>query len=88
MTIEEFKKEISKIKGVSEVESYTLISNYGVHFKKGGYTFDVRYWANCYGVALNYWGLMACEKFYNDGRKIEKKNADDLSEFLPTIKAL
>lgn len=36
---------------------YTLINNYGITFEYKGHKFDMRYWANCYGTALNLWKI-------------------------------
>lgn len=89
MTIEEFKEKIRRVKGVSEVKEYSLVSNYGVTFKKGGYSFDIRYWANCYGVALNYWSIMPSKEFAADGKNVNgPKTAHDLSEFVPVVEGL
>lgn len=90
MEIEEFMERISQIKGVSEVRRYTLVNNYGVSFRKGGYTFDARFMANCYGAELNYWVLFACDKFYKDGYKLydKTKSAYDVAELIPTIESL
>lgn len=46
----ELAKALEKIKGVSEVKPYGLINNWGCYFKKGEKNYDLRRWANCYGV--------------------------------------
>lgn len=43
--------------GCENVKGYTLISNYGYAFTKNGKRYDLRYWANCYGIALDYWSI-------------------------------
>ena len=41
--------------GATNIEGYCLINNYGYTFELDGKRYDARYWANCYGVALNVW---------------------------------
>ena len=41
--------------GCTHIESYTLVSNYGYRFSKGGIDYDLRYWDNCYGVYGGGW---------------------------------
>lgn len=48
--------------GAKDIKGYCLISNYGYHFDLDGKRYDVRYWANCYGVALNRWEIMSAGK--------------------------
>ena len=48
--------------GATDIEPYTLISNYGYTFNLDGFECDIRYWANCYGCALNSWQLMSSGK--------------------------
>lgn len=68
--------------GATGIEPYTLISNYGYTFNLDGVECDIRYWANCYGCALNCWQLMskgklseeltqAIENRFNDGKPIK-----------------
>ena len=45
--------------GATDIEPYNLISNYGYTFNLDGVKCDIRYWANCYGCALNSWQLMS-----------------------------
>lgn len=41
--------------GCTNIERYTLVSNYGYRFSKGGIEYDLRYWENCYGVYGGGW---------------------------------
>lgn len=41
--------------GAENIEGYSLINNYGYTFTIKGKKCDARYWANCYGAALNVW---------------------------------
>lgn len=41
--------------GAQNIKGYELINNYGFTFEYLGKKYDTRYWANCYGVALNRW---------------------------------
>lgn len=56
-----YEREIAILKeyGATDIEPYTLISNYGYTFKLDSIECDIRYWANCYGCALNSWQLMS-----------------------------
>lgn len=57
MTDKEVMKTIEEMGGV-EIESYSLISNYGYTFKKDGEMYDARFWANCYGSSPMVWDVM------------------------------
>ena len=50
-------KKIIEAHGGENIKGYSLISNYGYTFILKGLKCDLRYWANCYGVALNYWRI-------------------------------
>lgn len=43
--------------GCENVESYSLCSNYGYTFSKGGVKYDLRCWENCYGVYGGGWSV-------------------------------
>lgn len=43
--------------GCTDIKPYTLVSNYGYEFSKGGVRYDLRYWENCYGVYGGGWHL-------------------------------
>jgi len=58
-----------------EYEFYSLISNHGIQFKYRGREFDMRYWANCYGNAIN-------EYMIGSYVMDDKVNAKDLTVFL------
>jgi hypothetical protein len=45
--------------GCTNIEAYTLVSNYGYTFSKGGVKYDLRYWENCYGVYGGGWSVVA-----------------------------
>lgn len=47
--------------GCTNIEQYTLVSNYGYTFSKGGVEYDLRYWENCYGVYGGGWSLHSCQ---------------------------
>ena len=43
--------------GATAIKFYMLINNYGYTFIKNGIKYDLRFWANCYGCALNHWSI-------------------------------
>lgn len=47
--------------GCTNIEGYTLVSNYGYTFLKGGVKYDLRYWENCYGVYGGGWSVNGVE---------------------------
>lgn len=76
----ESAKEVLERLGATEIEGYCLISNYGYTFAYKGKRYDARYWANCYGAALNVWKIHSLNPREDDDRfvypvdpKIEKK---------------
>lgn len=48
--------------GATDIEGYTLISNFGYTFNLNGMKCDARYWANCYGCALDKWDVTSLEQ--------------------------
>ena len=48
--------------GATNIKEYVLISNYGYTFEIDGARYDARYWANCYGCALNVWQVHSLNK--------------------------
>lgn len=62
-------EEILKKYGASDIERYSLISNYGYTFYIGENKYDIRFWANCYGAEINKWQIMPCTKG-DDGKYI------------------
>ena len=52
-------KELELIKsyGATNIEGYCLVNNYGYTFDLDGGHYDARYWANCYGCALDEWQI-------------------------------
>ena len=61
MNEQEFKNGLQRML-FDDVEEYSLINNWGFSFNHNGVFYDLRYWANCYGVALNYFDLMGLWK--------------------------
>lgn len=62
--------------GAENIESYFLINNYGYDFEYEGRKYDIRYWANCYGAALNQWILdrgVGNDLPYEDVKSLEKR---------------
>lgn len=43
--------------GCTNIKAYSLVNNYGYTFDYMGKHYDARFWANCYGVALNRWEI-------------------------------
>ena len=56
--------EVTTLKryGAKDIESYDLINNYGYRFTIDGVKYDIRFWANCYGTAINKWRIHSCTK--------------------------
>jgi hypothetical protein len=52
-------KQVNKLEnaGCTDIKPYTLVSNYGYTFSKGGVGYDLRYWENCYGVYGGGWHI-------------------------------
>ena len=48
--------------GCTNIEKYTLVSNHGFTFSKGGVKYDLRYWENCYGVYGGGWSVHSTER--------------------------
>lgn len=48
--------------GCTNIESYTLVSNFGYRFSKGGVNYDLRYWENCYGVYGGGWSVFPTKR--------------------------
>lgn len=53
--------------GATEIESYNLVNNYGYRFTINGNRYDIRFWANCYGVEVNKWFIHPCTQL-EDGK--------------------
>lgn len=47
-------KEILEKHGCENIDTYTLISNYGATFTLNGIKYDLRHWVNCYGVYVGW----------------------------------
>lgn len=58
-------KQILEKHGATNLDGYVLVNNYGWTFDMNGRRYDARYWANCYGVALDRWGI-SVGKTYRD----------------------
>ncbi len=72
--------EILKKYGATNIEGYTLINNYGYTFQLGGRRFDARFWANCYGVALDEWQIDSKWGLSEDALKLIKLIERELNE--------
>lgn len=72
--------------GATNIEGYTLISNFGYTFKLNGMKCDARYWANCYGCALDVWKVHSLQRG-EDGKYVplDKGIADGLEHELNEI---
>ena len=55
-----------KDEGAENIEGYMLINNYGYTFDLKGNRYDARFWANCYGAALDYWEVMDMKNGYTN----------------------
>ena len=53
------KSRWTKLKeaGCTDISGYSLCSNYGCTFTKGGVKYDLRYWENCYGAYGGGWSV-------------------------------
>ena len=84
-----FEKALKQVEGVTDVKGYVLVNNTGWTFSKNGFRFDVRFWANCYGVYVGAYELMGSSEFYAAGNKLPKGHSStNLEEILSAIKAL
>jgi hypothetical protein len=54
--------------GATNIEEYSLVNNYGFMFDLDCKKYDARFWANCYGTALNRWEVMSRNKREDDPR--------------------
>lgn len=72
-------EKIIKKYGGDNIKGYSLINNYGYTFTLDGLRLDLRYWANCYGVALDYWRIHAIggQKTSDEQKKIIKAIEDE-----------
>ena len=55
-----------------DIQGYELVNNWGYTFMVGDRKYDLRFWANSYGVALNKWKAARCD----DGER------DDVDKFV------
>ncbi len=65
------EREVLEKYGATNIKYYSLVNNYGFTFEIDNEKFDVRYWANCYGVAINKWSVetyMVSKKLENETR--------------------
>lgn len=58
--------------GADNIKGYCLVNNYGYTFNLNGVRCDARYWANCYGAALDEWRV--------DGRESNPETNAKLKE--------
>lgn len=61
-------REVLAANGATNIEEYSLVNNYGFVFDLDGKKYDARFWANCYGTALNRWEVMSRNKREDDPR--------------------
>ena len=83
--MDEREQKLLAIEGVTDVNSYMLVSNYGYTFKKNGHKYDIRYWANCYGCQLDEWRIRKCD---NDDTTIIPKHDGTFESALEAIKQM
>ena len=62
--------EVLAANGATEIELYSLVNNHGYTFALGGKHYDARFWANCYGTALNRWEVSCMDKREDDPRYV------------------
>lgn len=74
--------EVLEKHGATDIEDYSLISNYGYTFFINGVKYDARFWANCYGAALNIWQIHNCDP---ENRRIDVKTLRKIEEELNEI---
>ena len=48
------------------IKSYELVNNYGYTFTLDDRKYDVRFWANLYGMSPNEWRAMKCREGADD----------------------
>ena len=58
----ETREDRLKKYGATNIKRYSLINNYGYTFEINGARFDIRFWANCYGVARDVWEILPLSK--------------------------
>lgn len=71
--------------GAHNVEPYMLVNNYGFTFKIGAAPYDARYWANCYGMALNRWEVTRLEGNPRGEHDAEKRRIEEMERQLNEI---
>ena len=79
--------QVLEILGAKNIEGYSLINNYGYTFEIDGTKYDVRYWANCYGVALNRWETMPTRTEPRPKTEEEKKVCEQVDVIFNKIGA-
>ena len=57
--------------GATDIQDYSLVNNFGYTFALGGKHYDARFWANCYGTALNRWEVSCMDKREDDPRYVQ-----------------
>lgn len=63
--------EVLAANGATDIELYSLVNNHGYTFALGGKHYDARFWANCYGTALNRWEVSCMDKREDDPRYVQ-----------------
>ena len=72
--------------GAKDIKGYSLISNYGYLFTLDGKRYDARYWANCYGAALDRW-IIGSARAGEDGEyyQMDPETKDKIEKALNEI---
>ena len=55
-------RDVLSANGATDIEYYSLVNNFGYTFTLGGKHYDARFWANCYGTALDRWEVACMDK--------------------------
>lgn len=63
--------EVLAANGATDIKLYSLVNNHGYTFALGGKHYDARFWANCYGTALNRWEVSCMDKREDDPRYVQ-----------------
>lgn len=78
--IDDRKIEILKKYGAENIKDYLLVNNYGYGFDLDGEHYDIRFWANCYGMELNRWEVMCIGGVKNEKAKMIEKEFNEEGE--------
>lgn len=64
----------------TDIESYTLLSNYGYTFKINGIELDARFWENMYGTSPERWYVNQTEDYKEELKELTKTIEDELNK--------